>query len=262
MRSLPSLSWAVIALTVCSCTTYQHVTLSSQLHQNATHEFIYESDSILIKYNFNGENCPVSLHLENKLNIPLFINWQRSSIIQNNQSMPYWQDKSIVRGTAEGTSTSSLSYPQDFLTTTDINVSIYRNESITFLPPQSYKADLVMTLESDMILTPEPKQNYNETISTASGKVKAYRYTFEKENSPRRYRSFLTLSANSSGEPAFTIEHEFWVSEITETWLGPSSFSKERNRGNEYYLKKSNGAGVALGVTTLLFFVLAAFHAQ
>lgn len=263
MRSLPSLSWAVIALAVCSCMTYQHVTLSSDLNENDTHEFIYDNDSVLIRYNFNGANCPVSLYLENKLDVPLYIDWKRSSIIQNNQSKPYWQDQSIIRGTADGNSTYSFfSNPQSFSTTAEINGAIYRNESVTFLPPHSYKRDNMISLETEMIRTPGSKQDYTKTIPTAAGKAKVYYFGFGKEDTPRHYRSFLTLSTNSSFEQVFTIDHEFWVSEVTETWLGPASFSKEKNNGNRYYLTKSTGAGTALGVMAILVLLLAIVSAQ
>lgn len=263
MHSLQSLSWVVIALTASSCMTYQHVTLSSDLNENDLHEFVYETDSVLIRYNFNGANCPVSLYLENKLDIPMYIDWKRSSIIQNNQSKPYWQDQSIIQGTADGNSSYSFfSTPQSFSTSTEINGSIYRNESVTFLPPHSYKLDNMIKLETEMIQKPGSKQGYTKTIPTASGHAKVYYYTFEKEDSPRYYRSYLTLSTDPSFAQAFTIEHEFWVSEITETWLGPSSFSKEKNKGNQYYLSKSTGAGTAMGVVAILILVLTIFSAQ
>jgi hypothetical protein len=257
MRSIPNLSWAAIALTVSSCATYQHVTLTSDLQENDAHEFVYENDSIIVRYNFNGPNCPVSLYVENKLNRSLYIDWNRSAIVQNNQSRPYRPQDAIIEGTANSSSSSYVNDPTFFSTSSNFHGTISGNESVAFLPPHSYKIEKMLTLESELIPTPSPKKDYAETFSTPTGSTRVYFFDYEKENSPRHYRSFMTLSTNPSFDKTFVLDHEFWVSEITEATLNLSVTSENENKGNQYYLRKSTGAGVFLLVTTFIVFLAA-----
>jgi hypothetical protein len=261
MRSIPNLSWAAIALTVSSCVTYQHVTMSSDLQENDAHEFVYENDSIIIRYNFNGPNCPVSLYIENKLNSPLYIDWNRSAIVQNNQSKSYRPHDAIIEGTANSSSSSYINDPTFFSTSSNFQGTISGNESVAFLPPHSYKIEKMLTLENDLIQTPSPKKAYAETFSTPTGTTMVYFFDYQKENSPRHYRSFITLSTNTSFDKPFVLDHEFWVSEITENSSSLSVTSAKENNGNQYYLRKSTGAGAFLIVTTLIV-LLAAIASQ
>ena len=250
MYILYPLRWVAIAMATTSCMTYQYVTLSSNLEENIDHEFTFENDSLVIRYNFSGNNCPVNVYVENKLNTPLYVDWKRSAIIENKQSIPYWQDESFFEGNAQGAILKT-----DYVfssTSTDITGNIHRNESVTFLPPGSFQQTNMILLQEKSISTADPKKDYSETVRTPTGLSKAYFYDFEKENSPKKFRSFLTLAVDPSFQNTFTVDHEFWVSEITESSLAPASFTRDKDDGNQYHVSKSTGVGAFLGVIFLV----------
>jgi hypothetical protein len=215
-----------------SCLTYQYVTLTSHLNENTQKEFTFENDSLMIRYNFNGASGPVKIYIENKLSAPLYVDWKRSAIIQNNQSQTYWQDESTFQGTAERDSYYTSTFSADIIGTVE------RKESITFLPPRSFQETQLIKLNNTWFTSPDPKVNYEETMRTPTGLTKIYYYDFDKENSPIHFRSFLTLSSDPFFKEIFTVDHEFWASEIVESWMTPESFNKEAKDGNLYYLYK------------------------
>jgi hypothetical protein len=71
-------------LLLSGCSRFQYVFIDSHLHQNEKKEFITENDTVLIKYSFAGEDFPITLTIFNKLNQPLYIDWDRSVVVINN----------------------------------------------------------------------------------------------------------------------------------------------------------------------------------
>src|SRR5690348_2528150 len=100
---------AVMALLLfSSCSTYQYTTVSSSsLDMNDLQEFEFVNDTVRIIYNFYGENAPVTITVENKLKVPIFIDWHNSSLILNGRSVSYAPSQINIEGT---TNASSYNY--------------------------------------------------------------------------------------------------------------------------------------------------------
>src|SRR5262245_26745583 len=109
-----SLPFAVIPLLFCvSCasTTYQYSTISSpDLVKNDRNEFVVENDSLKLVYSFNGKNGPVHITIQNKLTVPVYIDWQRSAIIVRDKFKPYATSEMKIQGSYDGSTFRSSGY--------------------------------------------------------------------------------------------------------------------------------------------------------
>src|SRR5688500_275491 len=105
----------LVPLFLTSCLRYQFDTISSNLKENEMNNHVLENDTLIIKHAFQGENCPVQISIQNKLDVPLFVDWKRSAVIINDQSYSYWLDKATFKANVhssqiEWTSVLSSSY--------------------------------------------------------------------------------------------------------------------------------------------------------
>ena len=89
LKLFPAL--ALVACVLVSCSTYQVNVLSSTntTKDDKTGVFNFENDSVKITYSFYGNNAPVSIQVFNKLDKPLYIDWQRSAAIIGDNAVSY-----------------------------------------------------------------------------------------------------------------------------------------------------------------------------
>src|SRR4051812_46882763 len=90
-----------VALLLCiSCSRYQYATIngSSGITTNDKLEFVAENDSLRLVYNFNGANAPINITIQNKLQKPVYIDWQRSALIVNDKAISYVLSELKIEG--------------------------------------------------------------------------------------------------------------------------------------------------------------------
>lgn len=74
----------VALLCMSSCSSYYYSVLESNDavgEKNDDKDFVIENDSVCISYCFYGEDAPISITVYNKMDEPLFVDWQRSALI-------------------------------------------------------------------------------------------------------------------------------------------------------------------------------------
>lgn len=234
------------ALFLSSCSRYYVNTLSSssaQIDQN-TGGFKYENDSLLITYSFYGQNAPIHIEVQNKLNEPLYIDWSRSAVIINNRAVAYSGNKVSIRGSISGDSYSwSNSYRS-----LDGNLSATATlpEGVTFIPPKSSidRVPLMLTNKGFDHLS-DSVYREKETLYPERGPVKVRVASFSEENSPLRFQSYLTFYRGTNGgvRPS-TYQHDFFVSKSIKTTASPENVAEYQNRSqNLFYTSKRTGYG-------------------
>jgi hypothetical protein len=232
-----------------SCMKYQYATLSSDLPENHVSEFVHESDSVKISYSFDGENCPVRISIENKLDVPLYIDWKRSAVIFKDQSYSYWKDKAILNATSNG---SEIQWTP-IVSTSNATISgdITRDEAVSFIPPRALKHASMLKLTPKFLDLPEASDAYRSKIATEQGPVASTEYKYSQGDSPMKYRSYLTLATDPAFLRPFTFENQFWVSEVTETMANPKSL-KHNQKSNQFFNKKHTGYGGLLALLGII----------
>ena len=86
---------SVVALfCMSSCSSYYYSVLESNDavgEKNDDKDFVIENDSVCISYCFYGEDAPISITVYNKMDEPLFVDWQRSALIIDDVATSYYQ---------------------------------------------------------------------------------------------------------------------------------------------------------------------------
>jgi len=245
-----NLLYIVVLVSLTSCQTYQYLSLTgTNIAQDSNNQFVAENDTLLVQYNFNGHNGPVKISVYNKTSIPIYIDWKKSAIIFGDKAYSYYSPTQQLSGT---TSTVGYRYNYSNLNSTGgtIDATITSQEGIEFIPPNSMKEQSTLFLINGYLKDiPEESMTIQNLWPETKGLPKMKTIDYTAENSPIQLRSYLTFSTNGK---EFSMEHQFYVSQIFQGMITPSALTPVRGKGNYFYSSKSNGVGVAVGVSLLV----------
>jgi hypothetical protein len=208
----------ILAFSFFSCvSTYYQVseirTNPAQMQSNNT----YEDSAVKISYNFWSTGGVIKFTLYNKLNVPIYINWERSNFILNGQSTEYTENTTISipqGGYLKTMALASANGSEHF-------VSIANKEQISSqLPPHSYISVNKFAL--------------NEPYFDIGHFPKAYdSITYSAENSILHFRNYIGYTTDQNLSNLKFIDNEFWVGKITT--MNGKYFDENHSVPNEYY---------------------------
>ena len=243
-KNLP-ISVALIFL-LGSCSVYQYATIeSSQMNKNEKQEFVTENDTLRLTYNFNGVNAPINITVQNKLNTPISIDWQRSALIVNDTAISYVPGTVDIDGSLHGYSYrpyhSSYSAEDG-----NLHATAHMPEQLAFLPPHTLVNKTPMGV-TNRIITNVPDSAFHKVrfFMADDIRVQVKHAQFNETTTPLRFRSYLTVLV---GEPAKPVvyEHTFYISDLINSGQGPQNiWFPSVYRGNQYYVQASTGFGNA-----------------
>lgn len=235
------------------CSRYQYIAIAGDTHQDKTNNYVIQNDTAKIVYSFKGYNLPVTVEVYNKLNKPLYVDWTKSALIIDGQTFSYWQNKAQLSGTTGGSLiklAAGVSYYWG-----DIDGTIIKQKKVSFIPPQSYVKTTRFYLKSRFFETQNHASETTEDFNSANGQNYGTKFTFDKQNSPLRFKSFITLSTNKDFSTEFHFSNAFWVNNIMQTGAAPKSV--QHNGFPKTYIRKSTTGGLIFG-TILTLGILAA----
>ncbi|MBD1385243.1 hypothetical protein IDJ75_08125 [Mucilaginibacter rigui] len=252
---------------ITSCSRYQVNVISSTngTKNQQTGDFEFENDSVKIAYSFYGPNAPVTVNVQNKLNKPLYIDWQKSALIIDGAAVSYAPDKVAITGSINAQTDSyhynnNPSFSNPGYTTGSINAVAGLPKNTTFLPPHSQSSNTSVRLTKGFLNIPDSVfhkvrmvYKYQDTVSLT--KVKSA--DFSDQSSPLRFKSYLTLYIVNGNEaqPA-TYQHDFFVSRSLTTTMDPKQFREFSQKRGDYFINsKATGyakAMAGIGVATAI----------
>lgn len=237
---------ALLLILLLSCKTYVQVfeTKSSdiQLEENA---YVFENDSLQITYDFWAEKGLMTFTIFNKLDVPLYVDWKKSSYIDNSVKLNYWIDQEHTESKAYY---ESYYYAIPFVpgktTEGTIVSSTTKAERITFIPPRSKYT------RSQLYIYPYDEYKFNKTEKYTevprndkpNKMTKVYELDYSKETSPIVFRNFLSFSDSENFEEEFYVDHEFYVSNIKE--IDTRHFEQvkyDETKQGKWFLRDENG---------------------
>ncbi|OQP51759.1 hypothetical protein A4H97_26475 [Niastella yeongjuensis] len=228
-----SLPLTVISLVFCvSCTTtFQYATLSSpDVVKNDRHEFVVENDSLKLTYNFSGHEGPIHVSIQNKMGVPVYVDWQRSAIIVDDKPRPYMSAAMKIEGNVEG---NSYRYGAN---NGQLQATAVLPSTIDFIPPRAIINKNPMRLSGFYGRIPDSAFHKLKYTVSEGVTVKAKKATFTEATSPLRFRSYITYMVGETGTKPLAFESSFFVSEIMNTGSGPIEMSVNNgNHGDQYY---------------------------
>ena len=257
MKSI--LLYFVTLVTLSSCQTYQYLSLSgTNIVQDSKNQFVAENDTLLLQYNFYGHNGPVKITVYNKTTMPIYIDWKKSAIIIDDKAYSYYSPTQQLSGT---TTTVGYRYGYNLNSTGGtIEATIKGQEGIDFIPPNSMKEQSTLYLISGYLKDiPEESMTTRNLWPETKGFPKMKTIDYTAENSPIHLRSYITFSTN---DKEFSMDHQFYVSQIFQGMVTPSALTPVQGKGNYFYSSKSTGVGAVVGVGILVGVLALGSHAD
>lgn len=217
-----------------NCVEYQYVSLQSSLPQNEARSFTNENDTASITYSFSGNNCPVNIEVYNKLNVPIYVDWRRSSLIINEETIPYWRDQQNFSSVGQG----SEWRPNQYISFQEQQTDgvIIREDAMSFIPPKSYVKVSPILVRSDLFEISKDTEFRN--VIGRDGISHGKRYKFDQQNTPLSFRSYIAISATSDLSTLNYKDDTFWVSEITES--SSEILKKSYQSPNQFQIRKKD----------------------
>jgi len=236
---------SVLTILVSGCTSYIQVFETKTTNTEKEGEFyVYETDTLKITYAFWTEKGILSFAVYNKLDKPIYIDWKKSSYIDNSNKLNYWIDAEISK---------SVSYYGNYFYDGpllkpgfSINEGIgavagskVKVERITFIPPKSNYH------KSQFYLLPLPyykfdlKTDYTNTNRNdiPKKKTRVYHNEFTKQNSPLVFRNFLAFSLTEDFENEFYVDNEFYLSKMVEMDNKHFKYHEKDENGDYIYIR-------------------------
>lgn len=254
-----------VLLHLCACTSYYYSTLSSNDStglKNQDGDFVTENDSVRILYSFYGENAPVFISIYNKLNEPMFVDWQRSALIIGDVATPYYQETASIQGQTESEGYSGT-YSRSNRSSGSWNNAggtfsgeVALPKGIVFIPPRS-KVEATPLQLAHFDFEQIPKEEYTRMpvakLNTEVVKVRVKQFT--EEESPLRFRSYLslyTIDPSAKNRKYTAYEQSFYLSELIKAGnMGPKNWkAAQQQAGDFFYVRNTKGrdAGIMVGV--------------
>lgn len=243
-----------------SCSRYYVSTLESSntLKNETTGEFKFENDTLAITYNFHGVNAPISIELYNKLNEPLYVNWQKSALIKGDRATSYSGRQLTFDAKLSGSSLEGIERI-DGRETADYDAKISGAatlpEEISFIPPKSRITKIPLKLaQIDYKAISDTLYQRSYIYLTGRPGVWAKEASFNSQNSPLNFKSYLTLyTQKGNDQNNFSLRQDFYISNLIKTATNPKVMTAlEHKPGNIFYYSETTGygktmAGVGIG---------------
>ncbi len=211
-------------LTIFGCYSYVQLFETESVNTKTEEGFyVYKTDTVKLTYSFWAEKGILSFSIFNKLNVPIYIDWKKSSYIDNANKLNYWIDEEKIE---------SVSYYGGYLYSSTLLKSGYATSSgkatsfttkisperITFIPPKSiYRKSQFCLLPIDYFELSVNAKSYEVNRNDSPKKITmVYEQSYSKELTPLVFRNFLTFSLSEDFKEEFYIDNEFYISNIKE----------------------------------------------
>lgn len=241
----------VLGLILFGCKSYVQVfKTDSSIETDTDGFYVYENDSLKITYSFWKAKGLMTFSIYNKLEKPLYIDWKKSSYIDNSVKLNYWVDEEKTKGLSAYGSyyyDGPLLKPRFAISSTSgISMSsTVKVERITFIPPSSnyYRSQFfILPINFFKLDTKTEFEEVPRNDKPKKKETKVYKTTYAKENSPLVFRNFLTFSLSEDFETEFYVDNEFYIQQILE--MDERHFKQYRYdeaKKGKFYIKDENG---------------------
>lgn len=233
-RLIPILLLA--SLFVSGCEYRQLFTVSpAAISIKADSLYTFENDTIKIVYSFWKQKGVLGYAVFNKLSVPLYIDWKKSSFVVNDVKMNYWADETISTGTSIHSGYYSGGYYGLLGISGGSTISSGKSvkpERITFLAPHSeiIKSEFSLWSGNGILMGVGSKSSLLRKPGYGDVQVKYLDYS--KSNSPLVFRNFLSYSMTENFSAEIYVDNEFYVSKIQQmkysAFQGRFYYDKER----------------------------------
>lgn len=214
---------------------------SEDVEQVENGDFLIEKDSLWIAYCFNGESAPIQITVFNKSKTPLYVDWQKSALIINDLAFSYGDPNAEIGGVISGYTLeyAPILFNREGEFQAGFSGGISLPKYVSFIPPNtmiSHKPLVINGINYENI----PNKAYTNMTMTKKNNesVSIKQIYFSEEDSPLKFKSYLTIYADKNNP--MTFEQEFYLSNLIKSKsLTPKSMpEKLAERGDLFYIEK------------------------
>lgn len=246
-----------VVASLASCKSYMVSTVSSTNtpRDEQSGDFNLVNDTVSVKYSFAGENMPLKVEVYNKVNEPLYVNWERSALVIGDKAYSFVDDNIQITGS---TSSTSYNYRNWGVTDSfgDLSATAKVSKNETFIPPNSKVSRTIYALNDIKVIKVADSSFKKEGMNYSgdSGVVYTKSAHFTEADSPVKFRCFLTLHTLKDNQPQpLSYQHDFYVSGMTKTGTNPAKISSFNTQpGNVIINAKTTGFAKAMGAVALV----------
>ena len=255
-----------------SCSSYYYSMLSANSGisgMNEYNDFVQENDSVCIIYNFYGEDAPVNVTVYNKLDEPMYIDWQRSSLVLGDEAISYYQDVMPVHGKVESYSSTWQDGTVSGYSSGSFFGEVQLPRGVEFIPPKSRVESSALCLGREFLdQIPDRSFTKRSFVTSDGNRTNLKVMEFTERNSPLHIRSYLTIYTGKE-EHKSVYESSFYLSEWVDAGkMSPSGIrigQSEEGNFSYYCNRRGQTTGwiigyAALGVSALTSIILIATH--
>ena len=202
---------------------------------------VFENEEMRITYEFWAKGGQMTFTIQNKLSVPIHIDWNRSHLIHNGASFEYWTDSEETtsvhgssssgvmvstlstsggQGSASGSVASRLNSSRSGVTSTVRN----RPKPVLHIPPGG-----AVTFSRFQLLT---SGIYDCDFFWKTPKISdRQQRVYERDNSPLIFRNYLTYSTDPAFAETKVVDNEFYLRSATflssSSFLGPRTIERQ-----------------------------------
>lgn len=229
----------LIVLAFGACSPYQYLTLdSSQLSKNDKKQFVSENDTLRLSYDFSGPGGPMGVDIYNKTSQPLYINWKKSALIRDEHSLSLFDPNVTMTGTANST---GYRIGRFTASSSNFTASFALPEGMDFIPPSSSITRYLMPIgQSGSLASYVADSIPKEKLTDAQGLFVAryQRLSYNENQSPVRFKSYLTFTLGNNSPVEFSETHSFYVGEVIQTSASPETFNLYQKGGDKLFIRR------------------------
>jgi hypothetical protein len=214
----------IVLCATLSCKRYIQVfQTESDLTVNENGLYVFETDSVKVLYSFWREKGLVSFSIENKLKVPIYVDWKKSSYIDNSVKLNYWTNEITSVSASKQNSylyNGPLIAPNFVFGSSTISTisKSSQQERTTFIPPSStFAKSNFYILPIGFLSLDKNTPFYEMPRSDKRSKTTCvFIHEYDRNTTPLSFRNFLTLSTDEEFETEFYIDNGFYVSRVEE----------------------------------------------
>lgn len=231
-----------------SCVEHQYLTVSGvNINKDNNHEFVSENDTLKLVYHFKPDQGKIMISVFNRTDQPMVIDWWKSAIMVGDKVYSFYNPDARLNGQIH-TDTNALGRRvsgSSSVYVADMNGTVHLNETSQFIPSHAQINAELFVLKLDTLKNLPENLAKRDTIRVSNSIPISYRQripfrkiSFEKDNSPLSFRSYLTFRVGKgSSENEFSLEHKFYVSEVWKIAAGLKEMPETiTSRGDMIYL--------------------------
>lgn len=256
MKTVLYLLGIVFLLSSCGSTYYYSTLDTSSLNMAKADngDFIIENDSATVIYSFNGMDAPIYISIYNKTNKPMYVDWQRSALIIEDEATSYMGQNIPISGYTESSSIRYNRTYSDSYGSFSGMATIPKN--LSFLPPNTRTSNVSLKLTNFNFNSIRDDKYIEQNMYKASmvtkdgtqtGQVKAI--VFNEDDSPLRFRSYLTMYFGEEMTP-MVFDESFYMSHLIKSKsITPKNIPENfAGRGDTFYVEKEGNGGTVAAI--------------